>query len=547
MPAWILENEPIAKHTYYRIGGVARYFAIPESYAHVREAILFAQTNNLPLAFLGKGSNSLFSDAAFDAIVVSFERLNHAYWETPHVLYAEAGVENTIVAALCKQAKRKGAAWMHKLPGQVGATVRMNARCFGGEISQIALEIITIDLRGNMHTHAAKDVFLGYKDTTLMQKPEAVVAVRFSFPHTESEEAIASEMASCENSRNAKHHFDAPSCGSTFKNNYDVGVPSGQIFDELGFRGMQEGGAKVSIHHANFIQNTGNATANDVLTLAASMKKAALEKRNAPLSLEVEAIGVFPTSLCKACGISQQASDSQAMSWAGLAWHPQQKRSSPETPHFPCEIFSAPFLEYFCEPLNGEPSIKVSLSQLMPLREAAASPQSPFLRWQTDAPSPLRETVFPLVPQQSPGSFLNELWNYSVSEIFFEHPTRTEYDEYEVTPHCHWIAIAHSGKRIRKPGHENPAATYFPNVVPWSNKLAFGIDFSYSQVQHLVQESSLRILCALSLGNGRYFLSPHWKDTLSEPCGVWKNNTPPQVKADFHQPNRWWTVTLLNS
>jgi UDP-N-acetylmuramate dehydrogenase len=544
IPSWILQDQSLAKRTYYRIGGTARFFAEPASFAHVREAMLLAREHNWPFAFLGAGSNSLFSDNTFDGMVISFEKLNHAFWETPEILYAEAGVENTTIAEMCKQAQRKGAAWMFKLPGQVGATARMNARCYGGEISQIVTEIVTIDLNGNLKMHSAHDVFLGYKNTSLMKTAEAVVAVRFHFPQTESASAIDAEMTQCETDRNAKHHFEAPSCGSTFKNNYEIGVPSGRIFDELGFRGAQEGGARVSLHHANFIQNTGSATAKDVLSLAARMKQTALEKKNAHLSLEVEAIGTFHKELSKACGLTEQASAPQSQAWCGLAWHPSQPDPSPT---FPAIVFAAPCLEYFRLPAAGEPHVKVSLTQLRPLSEARHSPHSPFLRWETRVPQNSLERIFPLMPNAPEESFLNELWNYSVSEVFFEHPHRTEYDEYEMTPKKHWIAIAHEGKRVRKPGHEKPSSAFFPHTRCWAHENAFGMDFTFSQLSHLIHSQSMRILCALSLGNGRYFLCPHWKDDAVEPNSVWINSTPPNVKADFHQPHRWWNVHLLDN
>ncbi len=543
VPTWILQNQSLANRTYYRIGGLARFFAQPESFEDVREAILLARKNNWPLAFLGAGSNSLFSDSDFEGMVISFEKLSHAFWETSEVLYAEAGVDNTLIAEMCKQAQRKGAAWMFKLPGQVGATTRMNARCYGGEISQIVLEILTIDLNGNLKMHSAHDVFLGYKDTSLMKTPEAVVAVRFHFPQTDSASAIAGEMTQCETDRNSKHHFEAPSCGSTFKNNYEIGIPSGRIFDELGFRGVQEGGARVSPHHANFIQNTGTATAHNVLTLAARMKKTALEKKNARLNLEVEPIGVFPSALSKACELKAQAPAPRGQTWCGLAWHPSQALPPPS---FPTTIFAAPCLEYFRLPTAGEPHVKVSLTQLLSLSDARSSPHSPFLRWETIVPDGSLNRIFPLMPNAPEGSFLNELWNYSVSEIFFEHPQRMEYDEYEMTPHKHWIAIAHEGRRVRKRGHENPSAEFFLNTKLWSRENAFGMDFSFSQLSHLINSQSMRILCALSLGNGRYFLSPHWKNDRIEPNSVWMNSTPPNVKADFHQPHRWWPVHLLD-
>jgi UDP-N-acetylmuramate dehydrogenase len=539
IPRCIRSNVILTECVYYRIGGVARYFGEPDTFAEVREVVLWARKNELPFAYLGAGSNSLFSDEAFAGVIISFANLCAWHWETDSVLYAEAGVENSAIAAACLRAGRKGAAWMHKLPGQVGATTRMNARCYSGEMSQIVSHVLSIDIDGNLITRPSAEVFLGYKETTYMKNGEAIVAVRFSFPESESVLELSNAMSDCEIDRDNKHHFEAPSCGSTFKNNYAVGVPSGRIFDELGFRGQHEGGAKVSLHHANFIQNTGNATAKDVLTLAARMRKAAADHKNAVLDLEVEAIGSFDLSLISACGISS-ACQSKAKCMAGLAWAPNVDIPANA---FPKTLFSAPFIEYFRKPCAGETNILATVTQLLPLSEAIRNPEEPFLRWQTSAESNLH-TIFSHMPKAPRNSFVNELWEYSVSEIFFAAPNSQQYDEYEMTPEQHWIAIAHHGKRLRKPGHENPSARFWPNASPWGNKHNFGMDFPYAAIAHLVENRAISLQCCLSVGNGSYHLAPHWMNLRNEPSGVWKDDTPPNVKADFHQPERFWKVTL---
>jgi UDP-N-acetylmuramate dehydrogenase len=538
--SWFRKNVSLAEHTYYKIGSTADYFAEPESLSEVQETILFARRKNLPLAFLGAGSNSLFSDSPFPGVILSFKKLDAWHWESEGVLFAEGGVENSTIAQACLDAQRKGAAWMHKLPGQVGATTRMNARCYGGEISQIISHVVSIDLWGNIHTRPASEVFLGYKNTFFMKNPEAIVGVRFVFPDQESSQSISSFMSECESDREQKHHFDSPSCGSTFKNNYDLGIPSGKIFDSLGLKGLRKGGAMISNYHANFIQNTGTATAHDVLSLAAHMRNLALTEKNAELDLEVEAIGSFDLELLQSCGIRIQQSNA-AGSWSGLAMTPN---SSPAENSFPVTLFSSPFLEYFRRPQAGETHILATIQQLISLSEAKNNPDATFLRWSTQIDQHDRSKIFPHLPQTPSGSFVNELWEFSVSEIFWAHPTLQEYDEYEMTPEQHWIAIAHDGRRVRKVGHDRPSARFFPHARLWSDEHAFGMDFCYASLSHLIQHECIRIQCCLSLGGASYHLAPHWMNRREEPAGVWNGTTPPSANADFHQPHRFWKLSL---
>ena len=199
---------------------------------------------------MGKGSNILFSDTFFPGIVISLDRMHRLFWISDDELFCEAGADNTLIAEELLESRRGGGEWLYRLPGQIGSTVRMNARCFGGEISAVTAGIQTVSLEGRLRWKTPDEVFHGYKHTSLMDNPEIVVAVLLRFPQKRPMEDIKSQMEGYEEERTKKHHFDFPSCGSTFKNNYAAGRSSGSIFEELGFKGREEGGAIVSRHHA---------------------------------------------------------------------------------------------------------------------------------------------------------------------------------------------------------------------------------------------------------------------------------------------------------
>lgn len=518
------------------MGGVARYFALPRSLLELQRVVLWGRAQNVPIAVLGSGSNCVFADGEFAGLVISLEHLNHWHWEKPTdggaALWCEAGVTNTEVAEICAMANLKGAAWMYRMPGQLGASIRMNARCYGGETSEIVLQVLSLDVFGTLKLRSQKEVFLGYKSTIFMNHPEVIVAARLFFSEHEKTSELLAQMHACEDNRHEKRHFYLPSCGSTFKNNHAVGKPSGVIFDELGLKGTRVGACEVSQYHANFIWNTGHAQTKDLLTLTAQMKKAALEKKGAELELEVQPIGVFSQPLFDACGMSHLGTNTQQKEGrcVGTLWHPNQAARSAQS--FPQIIFSSPFVEYGLSDSSVTPPVVVEVVQLRSFAEAQKHSELPFLEWKTKANGPSFDSYFTLKPSTNSSAFLNELWNFSVSEIFFAHPQQTDrYFEFEMTPYGHWVALAFEGVRQRRANNLNPNVQLWEKGVQVFTQTAsvFSMTFTYELLADLIFAGRLRMQCALSLGHSHYFLAPYWKSA---------------GRPDFHQPARYWELNL---
>jgi len=548
-PACITFGQSVAAVTYFGIGGHAEYFAQPRSLSELLECLTWAQSRNLPIAVFGSGSNSLLADGAFSGLVINLSCMTNAYWETPDTLFAEAGVSNTEIAEICLDAARAGAAWMYRMPGQLGATVRMNARCYGGEISQIARDVFTIDMQGRLRVHSGKDVFYGYKKTLLMDKPEVVVAVRLQLPEAAERDVLLNIMQTCEADRHRKHHFDHPSCGSTFKNNYSVGRPSGQVFDECGLKGTRIGRSEVSQFHANFVWNLGGTSAHDMLSLAAHMRERALTLKNADLELEVQPVGLFDEKTFLACALDKLGPSvpEQSSHWVGLFWHPALPEQKSSTSTFPRMLMQSPFQHYFRTPGEGQPHVQVQLLQLISLADAAQSPDKPFLRWETyktgAEKTPSWSSIFPLTPA-TPPDFLDELWNFSVSELFIAHGDSAsgEYLEFEMTPQGHWIAIAFEAPRKRKAAHQSPQKDLWPALPINLTSDRLSAELPFRLVEPLIHDGQLRVQACLSLGNQGWFLAPQWAPSGSAEC--WDTQHKPEVKPDFHQPRRFWRIAL---
>ncbi|WP_076792593.1 UDP-N-acetylmuramate dehydrogenase [Chlorobium sp. KB01] len=532
LPSFFESNVPLRERGYYAIGGTARFLARPESITDLSALLFWNREHRLPLAIMGKGSNIIFSDEDFPGIVLSLEGMERISWLSEEELLCEAGADNTLIAEELLKSGRSGGEWLYRLPGQIGSTVRMNARCFGGEVSAITAGILTLSLDGRLSWKPPEEVFHGYKHTALMENPEIVVAVVLRFPTEKAECEIRRQMYEHKTERDKKHHFDYPSCGSTFKNNYEAGRSSGRIFEELGFKGMVEGGAMVSLHHANFIYNRGEATAADVLRLAGRMRSAALERASVELDLEVQCIGRFDRTLLELCGVRCRADRSDpGKAWAGLLYSPDDIESETALPCFPVLLVEGRLVGYSFHDRELPAGGFAAVEQLRSLEDGVSDPEAPFLRWTT-----LRteSALFACKPPLSlpGGSFVEGLWQYGVSELFIGQGGAGEaYLEFEMTPEGHWVALRFEARRRRAKGYEALSAEpWISGLTMVNEKDRFGLEFSYALLEPFIADSRVSLQCCASSGRGEYGLFPWW------------NN--PSSPADFHQPDKFFRVTL---
>ena len=530
LPCYFESAVSLAARTYYEIGGTTRFLAVPASLSEFSNLLIWNRTYRLPLALLGSGSNILFSDNEFPGIVISLAGMQRLFWLSDDELFCEAGVDNTLIAEELFSAGKGGGEWLYRLPGQIGATVRMNARCFGGEVSEITAGILTLAVDGRLRWKKPDEVFHGYKRTSLMDNPEIVVAVVLRFSESRPAEKIRSEMLGYEEERSKKHHFDFPSCGSTFKNNYAAGRSSGMIFEELGFKGQSEGGAMVSEYHANFIYNTGGATAENVLRLAARMRTAAFEQAGTELDLEVQCVGLFDAELLASCGVGFEADHrDSSQGWVGLLWSPTQKEHTFQKPLFPRILMQGPLTGYFGFDREFPAGVVVEVEQLCSVEDAAAAPETPFLRWTTRSNDPL---LFSL-KAPAPAGFIDGLWQYGVSELFIAGTPGGGYLEFEMTPEGHWVALRFDAPRKRAKGYEMLSAeSWSRNVRFVHDEGSFGMEFCWHLLKPFISEVEVIALqCAASSGRGEFGLFPWWQM--------------PSSPADFHQPDQFFRISLL--
>jgi len=287
----------LRNYTYYRTGGTIDSFHTPESTSELATNRKELQKNSTPFFLLGAGSNSLVMDTHYHGAVISFHKLTSMEWKQ-HLLYAEAGVTNTQIAEYCLKNSLTGLEWMYCLPGQIGATTRMNAKCYGGEISSSTEKVITVTHQGEIKTYQDSKIFRGYKDTIFMTNQEAVAGVWLKVQPGKSQD-IERKMMSYRRDREKKNQFKHPSCGCVFKNDYSIGVPSGMLLDRAGVRTMQQpNNILVNPKHANFLFNLG-APSEQILKFIFSMRQRVFDKFGVWLELEMEILGSLSLELRK--------------------------------------------------------------------------------------------------------------------------------------------------------------------------------------------------------------------------------------------------------
>jgi UDP-N-acetylmuramate dehydrogenase len=276
-------------HVSFRVGGPADAYVIPENAGDVRELLRLRRELGVSLFILGAGANILVSDLGIRGIVVDMKRFNYCYAEGTQMV-AGAGTPMSR-ASECAAAKNlSGLEFIYGMPGSVGGSVWMNARCYQRSISESLTSVTLVDGNGDIFAKPIDTAEFSYKKSPFQRMTGVILEAIFGL-HPGNGTEIASSMKTRYNDRRNKGHFAAPSVGSVFKNNHSFGAPTGKILDELGLRGYTVGNARIAEFHANIVINRGNAKAADILTVIEHAEKLASKARGISLEREVILVG----------------------------------------------------------------------------------------------------------------------------------------------------------------------------------------------------------------------------------------------------------------
>lgn len=285
-------NEPMSRHTSFRIGGPARLMALPKSAVQAKAAVLAAREANVLPFFLGNGSNLLVPDEGVERFLIqpagrySADPLNRV-WEENGQLCAGGGVSLAVLANAAQGRALTGLEFASGIPGSVGGGVVMNAGAYGGEMAQVLVSVTALDLDGSIQTIPAESCGLGYRRSVFSDGQRLVLEARFQLSSGDPS-AIRARMDELAARRKEKQPLEYPSAGSMFKR--PEGYFAAALIDQCGLKGFAVGGAQVSEKHAGFVVNRGGATCADVLELVRQVQARVQEQTGVALEMEVKVL-----------------------------------------------------------------------------------------------------------------------------------------------------------------------------------------------------------------------------------------------------------------
>lgn len=282
------EGELLSNHTTFRIGGAAKYFAVPKNEEEIMEAVDFAIVKDLPYYILGKGSNVLFADEGYPGVIIEIGAGMEKVERTGDTgIRAQAGVSLSALAAFAAREGLSGLEFAGGIPGTLGGAVTMNAGAYGGEMKDVIVSAKVMDEEGAVQELSCEELQLGYRTSIVQKKQLIVLEAEFSLQPGETE-AIQSTMKELNAKRREKQPLEYPSAGSTFKR--PEGYFAGKLIEDAGLRGYRVGDAQVSEKHCGFVVNRGKATCVEVLQLIGDVQKTVKEQFGVQLEPEVRII-----------------------------------------------------------------------------------------------------------------------------------------------------------------------------------------------------------------------------------------------------------------
>ena len=284
----ILPDEPMSKHTTWKIGGPADAMIVPQNARQLQELIRLLREEQIPWMTVGKGSNMLVSDKGIRGCVIrlgaDLERIAIDGAEVS----AGGGASFVRLSVMAGKAGLTGLEFAGGIPGTVGGAVYMNAGAHGSDVSRIFKSADIVLETGELVTYTAHDMKFAYRHSILHEQRGIVAEARFSLAAGDRLE-IAAAMATYKDRRRKTQPLTQPCCGSVFRN--PQGDHAARLIEAAGLKGMKVGGAEVSMLHANFIVNTGQATAEDVLALMEKIKAVVADQFGVALVPEVFYVG----------------------------------------------------------------------------------------------------------------------------------------------------------------------------------------------------------------------------------------------------------------
>jgi UDP-N-acetylmuramate dehydrogenase len=282
----------LAPFTAYQVGGVAQWFIQPKTIPELQSALVWARENDLPITWLGFGSNVLVSDQGIRGLVVCLRSLQHLEVEGDLVRVA-AGVSLAKLAMKTARLGLGGMEWAVGIPGSVGGGIVMNCGAHGQDMSESVVSIQVMTPEGDLESWTAEALNYGYRISSLQTKADYVVLeATLQLAEGQDPKVCEAHVERCNHYRKTTQPAGFPTCGSVFRNPNKL-HGAGWLIEHTGLKGTRIGGVEVSELHANFFLNRGGATAQDIIDLMKWVQEKVWERWQVLLQPEVKLLGEF--------------------------------------------------------------------------------------------------------------------------------------------------------------------------------------------------------------------------------------------------------------
>ncbi len=285
----VLFDEPMKKHTTFKIGGNADVFIIPNDSGEIIDAIKLCEEFKAPFYIIGNGSNILVGDGGINGVVIQIFKNMGNIGVNGNIIKAEGGALLSLVSRKALEEGLTGLEFASGIPGTVGGGVCMNAGAYGGEMKDIISKVVVLK-NGEILELSNEESEFEYRNSCILKNGMIVLEAEMVLQKGKADE-IKEKMFEFNRLRSEKQPLEFPSAGSAFKR--PEGYFAGKLIMDSGLRGYSVGGASVSEKHCGFIINKGNATAKDVITLIEDVKRIVNDKFGVMLKPEIRFIGNF--------------------------------------------------------------------------------------------------------------------------------------------------------------------------------------------------------------------------------------------------------------
>ena len=286
----VLFNEPMSRHTTFKVGGEAECMVLIEKEEELIELVPYLNQVDQEYFILGNGSNLLVGDKGYRGIIISLGAGMNKIEVKDNRIIAQSGALLTQTAVVARDAELTGMEFAVGIPGSVGGGIVMNAGAYDGEMKQITESVKVMDKEGKILILDNDTMEFGYRTSIIKNRPFIVLEVVLRLQKGNKEE-IRKKMEELMEKRRSKQPINFPSAGSTFKR--PEGYFAGKLIMDAGLRGYSIGGARVSDKHCGFVINTGTATAADIKEVIEEVQEKVRERFQVTLEPEVIFLGEF--------------------------------------------------------------------------------------------------------------------------------------------------------------------------------------------------------------------------------------------------------------